>query len=205
MKNKIVDTRGQSCPIPLMLTKKALNDKSHEETFSVLTDDETAKDNIERFLKDNKISFRSKKTEEGFLITIDKTGNFADGNPEDYCTVPIVFNDKGGHIICIKNNKMGVGPDDLGSILIKGFINTVKEVKPLPEKIIFYNSGVLLTTKDSQIIDSLRELEEIGVIITICGTCADYFNIKEKIEVGTISNMYDISESLAKAAKIIYP
>ncbi|MFH0867513.1 MAG: sulfurtransferase-like selenium metabolism protein YedF [Bacteroidota bacterium] len=205
MKNKIVDTRGQICPIPLMLTKKALNDISHEETFSVLIDNETAKENIEKFLKDNKINFRSKKTEEGFLINVDKTGKFADGNPEEYCSVPVVTDNTGGHIICIKNNKMGVGPDELGSILIKGFINTIKEVKPLPERIIFYNNGVLLTTKDSQLVDSLKELEESGVIITICGTCADYFNIKEKIAVGAISNMYDISESLIKAAKIIYP
>lgn len=205
MKNKIIDARGQTCPIPLILTKKALTDETSEETFSVIIDNETAKENIERFLKDNKIKFRSKKTEEGFLINVDKTDKSGDSNPEEYCSAPVVTNNTGGHIICIKNNKMGVGPDELGSILIKGFINTIKEVKPLPERIIFYNSGVLLTTKDSQLVDSLKELEELGVIITICGTCADYFKIKEKITVGTISNMYDISESLIKAAKIIYP
>lgn len=205
MRNKIIDARGQICPMPLILTKKALNDETIEETFSVFIDNETSKENIERFLKDNKINFNSKKTGEGFIINVDKTGKFANSNPEEYCSIPSIADNTGGHIICINNNKMGVGPDELGSILMKGFINTIKEVKPLPERIIFYNNGVLLTTKDSQLVDSLKELEELGVIIMICGTCANYFNIKEKIAIGSISNMFDISESLTKAAKIIYP
>lgn len=205
MTNKIIDARGQLCPKPLILTKKALIDETIEAIFSVIIDNEIAKQNIERFLKDNKVKFQSTKTDDGFKITVNKTGKIIESAPEEYCTVSSkkVSDDK--HIICIKNDKMGFGTDELGNILIKGFINTIKEVKPLPEKIIFYNSGVNLTVQESQVINSLNELEEMGVNILVCGTCADYFKIKDKIAVGTISNMYDIAESLTQASKVIYP
>ncbi len=205
MTKNVIDARGQLCPKPLILTKNALNDTSIEETFVVLIDNETAKENIQRFLKDNKMKFQSTKTEDGFKITVNKTGKPIESDPQEYCTVPVKEEENRKHVICIKNDKMGFGPDELGSILIKGFINTIKEIKPLPEKIIFYNTGVNLTVKDSQVINSLKELEEMGMTILVCGTCADYFNIKKKVAVGTISNMYDITESLTKASKVIYP
>lgn len=204
-KTNIIDARRQLCPKPLILTKKALNDNTIKGTFSVLIDNQTARENIERLLKDNEVEFKSAKTDEGFVITVSKSGKAIETNPEDYCSVPMDKEASGKHVICIKNDKMGFGSDELGQILMKGFINTIKEVKPLPEKIIFYNSSVHLTIEDSQVLDSLKELEELGIKMLICGTCADYFNIKDKIAVGTISNMYDITESLTKASKVIYP
>lgn len=114
-------------------------------------------------------------------------------------------NINGNHIIVFKNERMGVGDDDLGTILIKGFINTIKEILPLPKKIICYNNGVKLTLKNSPVIDSLLELEKLKIKILICGTCADYFKIKDKIGCGIISNMYDITDSLTKASHIIAP
>ena len=71
----------------------------------------------------------------------------------------------GSHIIVIQNNKMGIGDDELGTLLIKGFIAKIKEVSPLPKKIIFYNVGVKLTLEESLVIDSLQELEKLGVSI----------------------------------------
>lgn len=205
MTKNVIDARGQPCPKPLIATKNALNDDTIGEIFSILIDNETSKENVERFLKDNNIKFQTSKTEDSFIITVSKSGKIIISSPEEYCTVPVKKEENGKHVICIKNDKMGFGPDELGSILIKGFINTIKEIKPLPEKIIFYNTGVNLTVKDSQVINSLTELEEMGTTILVCGTCADYFNIKKKVAVGTISNMYDITESLTKASKVIYP
>ena len=100
---------------------------------------------------------------------------------------------------------MGLGDDELGNILMKGFINTIKEVHPLPKKILFYNKGVQITTVDSPVIDTLKELELLGLEILVCGTCADYFKIKDKIGCGIISNMYDITESLTRSSHIIAP
>lgn len=113
--------------------------------------------------------------------------------------------DIGDHVISISSDRMGSGADDLGSILIKGFINNIAKVSTLPKKIIFYNAGALLVTEGSPVLDSLKELEDKGVAILVCGTCADFFGIKEKVSVGEISNMPTIMESLSNASKIISP
>jgi selenium metabolism protein YedF len=100
---------------------------------------------------------------------------------------------------------MGSGPDELGAILMKAFINTIREVTPLPSKLIFYNSGILLTAEGSPLVASIRELESAGVEVLVCGTCVNYYDKKDEIRVGTISNMYTILESLTAAGRIITP
>lgn len=108
-------------------------------------------------------------------------------------------------VINICSNKMGRGDDDLGDILIQSFVNTLIQLDPLPSTIILYNSAVLLCTEDSAVLDSLKALELKNVNILVCGTCADFYNIKDKIAVGTISNMYAIVETLNNADRIINP
>ena len=108
-------------------------------------------------------------------------------------------------VINISSNRMGKGDDDLGDILMQSFINTLVKLDPLPSTIILYNSAVLLCTKNSAVIDSLNTLEEKGIKILICGTCADFYNVREDISTGTISNMYTIMETLNKSDKIITP
>jgi selenium metabolism protein YedF len=109
------------------------------------------------------------------------------------------------HIIVIKSDKMGMGDDDLGALLIKGFINSIGGVTPLPTKIILYNSGAKLVATDSPVLGALRDLEAKGCEILVCGTCADFFQIKEQIAVGSISNMPTILESMTAATKIVAP
>lgn len=46
--SKILDTRGYSCPLPLMKTREALTDCNE---LTVLTDDPAAKENILKFVK----------------------------------------------------------------------------------------------------------------------------------------------------------
>ncbi|WP_137221348.1 sulfurtransferase-like selenium metabolism protein YedF [Shewanella sp. MEBiC00475] len=108
-------------------------------------------------------------------------------------------------VINISSSKMGVGDDDLGDILMQSFINSLIQLDPLPSTIILYNSGVLLCTNDSAVLESLNALEAKGVNILLCGTCADFYNIKDKIGAGTISNMYTIVETLNRSDKIINP
>jgi len=100
---------------------------------------------------------------------------------------------------------MGTGPADLGQILIQGCINTIKEVEPLPTALVFYNSGVKLTVDGSPVLQTLQDLEKSGVKILVCGTCANYFQIKDQVKAGIISNMYAILETLSQTGHIIYP
>ncbi len=100
---------------------------------------------------------------------------------------------------------MGDGAEELGTILIKAFINTLPEMDLKPKKLIFLNSGIYLAVKDSPVLDTLKKLEQSGIEIISCGTCLDYYKKKEELGVGSVSNMYVILESLSKASKVIYP
>jgi len=112
---------------------------------------------------------------------------------------------QGPLVVVFSGDTMGHGDDELGRLLVKGFIHTLLEAERRPDTIIFYNSGVKLASAGSDTAGDLSELEKKGTDIMICGTCANFFNIKESIGAGHISNMYDIVNSLSGASKIIKP
>jgi selenium metabolism protein YedF len=204
MSETTVDTRGKLCPVPLIMTKQALGQIAVGDVLRILIDNEISKNNVERFLADN--GFVSTCAVVGGLFTLTVAKSKADLVKPDaasYCASSP--RPAGGHVILIASDKMGSGPDELGTILMKAFINTIKEVKPLPSKIIFYNGGILLTAEGSPIVTSIRELESAGVEVLVCGTCVNYYEKKDMIRVGTISNMYTILETLTAASRIIKP
>jgi selenium metabolism protein YedF len=100
---------------------------------------------------------------------------------------------------------MGRGDDVLGDILIRSFVHTLLQLKPLPNTVICYNAGVKLAVKDSAVIDDLQQLSKDGVDILICGTCVNYFEIGDQVAAGHISNMYDIAETMAGAGRLLRP
>ena len=204
MEEFLVDARGELCPKPLIMTKKALKECTPGQPMRVLIDNETSRNNVMRFLSDNGISAESKENDGVYTLLLHgAAGELPRPDAASYCTVSAPA--PAPHVIVVKSNRMGVGDDELGTILLKAFINTIKEVDPLPGSIVFYNSGVLMTTDDSPVVDALRELEKQGVTLLICGTCADFFGIKKMVSIGTISNMYSILETITAAGKIIVP
>jgi selenium metabolism protein YedF len=88
---------------------------------------------------------------------------------------------------------------------MKAFINTIKDVLPLPSALVFYNNGIHLTVEGSPVVEPLKELEARGISVLVCGTCLDYFNKKSLVRVGTVSNMFTILETLSKAHHVIEP
>jgi selenium metabolism protein YedF len=108
-------------------------------------------------------------------------------------------------VVILSDNRMGRGDDVLGDILIRGFIHTLLQLNPLPETIICYNAGVKLAAKDSAVLDDLQQLAQAGVDILVCGTCVNYFGLGDQVAAGHISNMYDILETMAGAARLLRP
>jgi selenium metabolism protein YedF len=108
-------------------------------------------------------------------------------------------------LVLIDGATVGRGDDVLGSVLMKSFLHTLKEVRPLPWRLIFLNAGVKLASEGSDLVAVLRELEGLGVEIFSCGTCLDFFKLKEKLAVGSVTNMYDIVSSLVTAASVLRP
>jgi len=68
---------------------------------------------------------------------------------------------------------------------------------------IFINAGVKLTVDGSPVLEDLQALEPRGVNILACGTCLGHFELKEKVAIGEISNMYTIVETLLGAGKVV--
>jgi selenium metabolism protein YedF len=203
---RIIDTKGQQCPAPIIATKKALKESVSGDSFGVLTDNKTVLDNISRFLKDNKTAYSVVENSGAWTITVTK-GNkdFTFTNAEVYCTPEIPHFSQGNFIIVFTSDKMGEGADELGSLLIANFIKAIKDLDKLPGKIVFYNSGVKLGSIDSSVYENLKDLESMGVSMLFCATCTKYYSLEEKIKIGTLSNMFEIAQVMASAGNILKP
>lgn len=203
---RIVDTKGQLCPAPLILTKRALKETSEGESFIVLTDNLTSFNNLSRFLKDNKTEFKVENEEGTWKFIVTKiTANVHGISPEAYCTPEIAHFEKGDFIVVISSDTMGEGDNELGRLLMSTFIKALKDLDKLPQKILFYNRGVTLVTKTSPDIDQLRQLEKMGVELLLCSTCVNHFKLEKACGAGILSNMYTIAEAMSSAGKIIKP
>lgn len=108
-------------------------------------------------------------------------------------------------IVVVSSDRMGSGNDELGKVLVKGFIFAVTQLDELPEQMLFYNGGAVLTCEGADTLEDLKSLEAQGVEILTCGTCLDYYGLKEKLQVGSVTNMYAIVEAMNRADKIIRP
>jgi selenium metabolism protein YedF len=203
---KVVDTKGQLCPAPLIATRRALRDSDEGESFEVLTDNRTSLNNVTRFLKDNNTLFEVSEKDGTWTIKVTKSaGKLRHENVDDYCTPDIAHFEKGDFVIAITSDRMGEGDDTLGKLLMISFIKAVKDLDRLPAKMVFYNRGVTLAVKGSDTANDLKDLERMGVELLFCGTCVNYFKLEEKIETGILSNMFVIAEALASAGNIIRP
>ncbi len=198
----IIDVRGKLCPIPLIELKKALDKISDDGLFEVILDNDTAKDNVFRYLLDANCSPCASRKDKEWRISAKKKAASPDilRTPESYCS-PAQQNP----VVVFRSDKMGLGDEELGGILMRAFVNTLKELRPLPRTVLLYNSGVFLACGESPSIMALRELEESGAKILVCGTCLDFYGLKPSLKLGTVSNIFDILEALSKANPPIVP
>lgn len=200
---KEIDARGLACPQPVILTKKALEAKNE---VVVLVDNDIAVENVKRLGTNLGCSVTVDQPEVNtFRLDLKKTS----GQTTDACALAVeaalAVPTSGPLVVAIGENRMGRGSDELGYILIRSFIHTLLSLDPLPVTMIFFNSGVKLMVRDSDVLDDLKELEAKGVNFLVCGTCVNFFDLGKEIAVGTISNMYDIAETMSKAGRIIAP
>ena len=196
-----VNAMGDNCPIPVIKTKKAMQALTGPETIEVLVDNEVAVQNVTKMAESSGGQVHSEKLGEAeYKVTISMQG--APEVQEDTACIPDA---KGDLVVVVSSDRMGIGNDELGKVLIKGFIFAVTQLDTLPKAMLFYNGGVTLTTEGSPALEDLKSLEAQGVEIMTCGTCLDYYGLKDKLAVGTVTNMYSIVETMAKAGRIVRP
>ena len=201
-----VNAMGDQCPIPVIKTRNAINELKEAAVIEVEVDNEVAVQNVSRFAASKNFKVQAEKIEEKhFKITIDAepTGETAADAAEEQVNCGV--DRRGDTIVVVNSATMGIGNDELGKVLIKGFLYAVSQLEELPKTILFYNGGATLTTEGSASLEDLKSMEAQGVTIKTCGTCLDYYGLKDKLAVGTVTNMYDIVETMDKAAHIIRP
>jgi selenium metabolism protein YedF len=192
MMNNIIDCRGLKCPQPVINTKKHFDAIENGEAL-IIVDNEVAKNNVSKLAQNSGFKYEVLEKEGLYEINIKK----------EVSGCEIIDSKLKKFIIVVSTDKLGLGNDELGTLLMKSYMYALSESDRLPDDLIFLNGGVKLTTEGSECIDSIRKLQDIGVNILSCGTCLDFYNIKDKLLVGEISNMYTIVEKMNNAENTI--
>jgi selenium metabolism protein YedF len=201
MNEHTIDARALRCPQPLMMAKKALEGMSAGERLRVQIDNEAARDNLMRFLRDNGMTPGVSSEGGGYTIEVEKVRGAAPlGDTEAYCAPDMP---QAGPVFVLNHNGMGSGSEELGRVLLQACIFTLKDISPLPSVILCYNAGVLVAAEGAPTVPALVDLVSRGVKLLLCGTCVDYYELKGKIAVGTISNMYEILQRVSTSEKVI--
>lgn len=201
---EIIDAMGKPCPIPVIEAKKALA-REGSDSILVMVDNIVAVQNLEKMARGSGYGFSYEEKSPGaYDVAISLNGqtpparNTADSVPADMVCTPT-----GRLVVVISRDTMGEGAEELGKILIKGFIYSLTELPVAPAAVIFLNSGAFLTTEGANTIEDIKKLEEKGTTVLTCGTCANYYDIQNKLAVGTVTNMYGITEQMAAASNVI--
>lgn len=200
-----IDAIGDVCPVPVVKAKKAWEKAAAGAILEVHVDNEAAVENLRRMTQNLGGGFTAvKQGEQHFTVRIEPgaAGKGADHMEAETPGRPPV---REGMLAVIRSAVMGTGNDELGGILMKGYLYALSKLEVLPEKILFYNGGVTLTTEGSDSLEDLKAMEAMGVQICSCGTCLDYYHLRDRLQVGEVTNMYEIAEAMAGAAKIIGP
>lgn len=201
---KIIDCKGLNCPEPVLKTKQAL-EKGIAEGLTVIVDNEGSRNNVERFARSQGCTATSDTLADGgFQVMI--TGSPAQTAPGDVDAALLTCSSVGSGPVCIvPADSMGRGSEELGWGLLQNYVKTLKELSPLPSKIFFYNGGVKIVATDNKAVEAIIDMEKQGVEIWACGTCLEYFQLEKDLKVGKITNMFEIVNTMATAARVISP
>lgn len=192
-----IDARGQVCPIPVIRAKNALKALGTDGgTVEILVDNDISRQNLQKMASGFGYQSTFEQRSDGTVSVMITSGQGCVLMTDDAADVS-------GLVVAIGKNALGTGSDELGQILIKGFIYSLRELSPPPSTLVFFNSGVLLTSEGANTLEDLRELEKNGTTILSCGTCTNYYGISEKLAVGEITNMYGIVTIMTEAKKLI--
>lgn len=200
-----IDARGKLCPMPVIMTKKAIQELTEKEQIKVIVDNKIAVENISKLAKSQSAQVSVNEVDGEFYLQLSLEG--AQGL--DPISVEKGTIEEGpiekGTLLVLSSHLMGNGKDDLGKVLMKGFVFAVTQLDKLPEKVVLYNGGAQLTAQGSDSLEDFKYLESQGVEILTCGTCLSYYEIEDKLMVGEVTNMYTIVEAMSDAIKVIRP
>ena len=187
-----LDCRNLSCPAPVIAVKKALLDT---QSLAVRLDDGAPRENVARFARNRGCTVTEERDGSGWLLTISGPGEIKQNTPGP--------EPEGTKVFLITSDRLGDGPEELGSLLMKNFIHTLLETGDQPTHLLFMNRGVYLTCEGSDVLEALGKLINMGTEVFSCGLCLDYFNLKGSLRAGATTNMLTTAEYLLSAGLAI--
>ena len=202
---------GDTCPIPVIKTQNAIKALTKADEVEVLVDNEVAVQNLTKLAGSMGCGVKSeKKAEKEYRVVITVSEDKLPEQTEEKESVKeseavCIPDARKNTVVVIASDKMGDGEEELGKILMKGYIYALTQLETLPKTILFYNKGAYLTCEGSASLEDLKSLEAQGVEIFTCGTCLNYYGLSEKLQVGSVTNMYVIADTMAKAGKVVKP
>ena len=203
--DKIIDCKGMACPLPVVNPKKAAEKLGTGDLLTVLVDNEIAVQNLTRFAEHKSfVVSAEKKGDKEYAVIMNISGAAAEETKDEEVAC-VMDSRRKGMLVVLSANVMGTGDTKLGTSLMKAFVFALTKQDQLPDTILCYNTGAYLTCEGADTLEDLKLLESEGVTILTCGTCLDFYGLKEKLAVGGVTNMYDIVERMENAAQIIKP
>lgn len=186
-----IDAMGKACPQPVILAKQALD--AGQVPLTIDVDNPTAVENLKRMAASRGIEAQVSEAGGRYSVTFQQSGQAAQAQAP-----------KGAYGVFIGKDWVGDGDPTLGGNLMKMFLYTLSQSEDVPAALLFMNGGVKLPAGDAaDVIDSIRALEQKGAAVLVCGTCLNFFGIADKLQVGTVSNMYDIVSKMQACDKVI--
>ncbi|THB66344.1 MAG: sulfurtransferase-like selenium metabolism protein YedF [Desulfovibrio sp.] len=199
-----LDCCGLACPLPVLRCKELIED-SRPESFTVMVDNDAAKQNVSRFLSGQGYSVEAQADNGKWLLAASLQGDSpapteTSTDMSQYTCAPAVQQTT----VFLTSERMGQGDDDLGAKLMANFLATLPEMGEELWRLVLVNGGVKLAATGSPVLESLTALEKSGVTILVCGTCLDHFGLLDARAVGQTTNMLDVVTSLQAASKVIH-
>ena len=197
MSVKQIDATGKACPIPVIEAKKALAGDDATGA-SVRVDNIIAVQNLEKMASGYGYGFSYSEGEGGIFTAMISKGPGAAGQPAPFERAP-----GKKPVVLISSDTLGNGEQELGKILMKGFIYSLTELAETPSAVIFINRGAFLTAAGANTVPDITVLAEKGAEVLTCGTCSKYYGLAESLACGQITDMFGIVERLAAAGSVI--
>lgn len=195
----VLDCQGLACPQPVIMTKKALDQRPSQ--LTVIVDNAAAKENVAKFAASLGYGVNIEPAAGGvFRLHLLSLGAAPAAMP---ATAEPAAASASGPVFLISRSTLGQGDDQLGAILMKSFFVSLQELQPAPRAILLLNGGVQLAVDGSPVLAGLQELSRRGVNVLVCGTCLDFFQLKDKLAVGSVTNMYSILTELTAGSRAI--
>ncbi|EGO9128186.1 sulfurtransferase-like selenium metabolism protein YedF [Enterococcus faecalis] len=192
---KLVDALGKPCPIPVIETKKALAELGLAGgTIEVLVDNEVAVENLKKLAAKKQATLTAKQIEATvFSVKITVPEEATQQTSQSATDL----------VITIGSDQLGTGDEQLGRLLMKSYLQSLSEAETVPTQLLFFNRGAFLTNQAANTLADLQQLSEKGTTIQTCGACLDFYHLTDTLAIGSITNMYEIVETMNQAAKVI--